>query len=204
MNAPLAPEHLTPELHDALGRVTLDDKYTLDQGRAYMNGTQALVRLLMLQHERDHARRPQHRGLRVRLPRLAARRRRPDAVEGEEASRAAPHRVPAGPQRGHRGDVGVGLAAGQHDAAGQVRRRVRDVVRQGPGRRSLAATCSSTRTRPARRSTAACSRWPATTTRRSRRRCRTSPTTSSRPAASRCSSRRRCRSTSTSGCTRTR
>jgi indolepyruvate ferredoxin oxidoreductase len=53
MNAPLSPHHLTPELHEALGRVTLDDKYTLDKGRAYMNGTQALVRLLMLQHERD-------------------------------------------------------------------------------------------------------------------------------------------------------
>ncbi len=53
MNAPVAPQHLTPELHDALGRVTLDDKYTLDRGRAYMSGTQALVRLLMLQHERD-------------------------------------------------------------------------------------------------------------------------------------------------------
>jgi indolepyruvate ferredoxin oxidoreductase len=53
MNAPVAPQHLTPELHEALGRVTLDDKYTLDKGRAYMNGTQALVRLLMLQHERD-------------------------------------------------------------------------------------------------------------------------------------------------------
>ena len=53
MNAPIAQEHLTPELHEALGRVTLDDKYTLAKGRAYMNGTQALVRLLMLQHERD-------------------------------------------------------------------------------------------------------------------------------------------------------
>ena len=53
MNAPVAPRHLTPELHEALGRVTLDDKYTLAKGRAYMSGTQALVRLLMLQRERD-------------------------------------------------------------------------------------------------------------------------------------------------------
>ena len=57
MNAPAvienAPHHLTPEVHEALGRVTLDDKYTLAKGRAYMSGTQALVRLLMLQHERD-------------------------------------------------------------------------------------------------------------------------------------------------------
>ncbi len=53
MSAPIAPQHLTPELHEAFGKVTLDDKYTLDKGRAYMSGTQALVRLLMLQHERD-------------------------------------------------------------------------------------------------------------------------------------------------------
>ena len=25
MNAPIAPEHLTPELHESLGRVTLDE-----------------------------------------------------------------------------------------------------------------------------------------------------------------------------------
>jgi indolepyruvate ferredoxin oxidoreductase len=53
MNAPVSPHHLTPELHEALGKVTLDDKYTLASGRAYMSGTQALVRLLMLQRERD-------------------------------------------------------------------------------------------------------------------------------------------------------
>ncbi len=35
--------------------VTLDDKYTLDSGRAFLTGTQALVRLPMLQRERDLA-----------------------------------------------------------------------------------------------------------------------------------------------------
>lgn len=35
--------------------VRLDDKYTLEQGRAYMTGTQALVRLPMLQRQRDAA-----------------------------------------------------------------------------------------------------------------------------------------------------
>jgi indolepyruvate ferredoxin oxidoreductase len=39
---------------DALNlSVTLDDKYTLDYGRAFMSGTQALVRLPMLQKQRD-------------------------------------------------------------------------------------------------------------------------------------------------------
>jgi indolepyruvate ferredoxin oxidoreductase len=34
-------------------RVTLDDKYALESGRVYLTGTQALVRLLILQHQRD-------------------------------------------------------------------------------------------------------------------------------------------------------
>jgi len=48
MNAPL-----TPPLRDALADVSLDDKYTLEKGRVYMSGTQALVRLPMLQKARD-------------------------------------------------------------------------------------------------------------------------------------------------------
>ncbi len=50
MNAPL-PE----SIRQALERVTLDDKYTLPQGRAFMSGIQALVRLPMLQRQRDAA-----------------------------------------------------------------------------------------------------------------------------------------------------
>jgi len=48
MNAPL-PEGI----RKALESVTLDDKYTLDEGRAFMSGIQALVRLPMLQRKRD-------------------------------------------------------------------------------------------------------------------------------------------------------
>ncbi|MDO5288750.1 MAG: indolepyruvate ferredoxin oxidoreductase family protein, partial [Pseudomonadota bacterium] len=48
MNAPL-PEHV----RHALQTVTLDDKYTLETGRAFMSGVQALVRLPMLQRQRD-------------------------------------------------------------------------------------------------------------------------------------------------------
>lgn len=50
MNAPL-PE----AVRKALESVTLDDKYTLDRGRAFMSGVQALVRLPMLQRARDLA-----------------------------------------------------------------------------------------------------------------------------------------------------
>ncbi|HZY16666.1 MAG TPA: indolepyruvate ferredoxin oxidoreductase family protein, partial [Ramlibacter sp.] len=48
MNAPL-PEHI----RKALETVTLDDKYSLDEGRAFMSGVQALVKLPMLQRQRD-------------------------------------------------------------------------------------------------------------------------------------------------------
>ena len=48
MNAPL-PQHI----RQALETVTLDDKYSLDYGRAFMSGVQALVKLPMLQRLRD-------------------------------------------------------------------------------------------------------------------------------------------------------
>jgi indolepyruvate ferredoxin oxidoreductase len=48
MNAPL-PE----SIREALEAITLDDKYALESGRAFMSGVQALVRLPMLQRQRD-------------------------------------------------------------------------------------------------------------------------------------------------------
>jgi indolepyruvate ferredoxin oxidoreductase len=48
MNAPL-PE----SIRQLLETVTLDDKYALQSGRAFMSGVQALVRLPMLQRQRD-------------------------------------------------------------------------------------------------------------------------------------------------------
>ena len=48
MNAPL-PDHILKALHT----VTLDDKYALDYGHAFMSGVQALVKLPMLQRLRD-------------------------------------------------------------------------------------------------------------------------------------------------------
>jgi indolepyruvate ferredoxin oxidoreductase len=47
MNAPVSAA--------ALAKVSLDDKYTLERGRVYLTGTQALIRLPMLQRERDLA-----------------------------------------------------------------------------------------------------------------------------------------------------
>ena len=37
----------------AFSTVTLDDKYAATHGRAFINGTQALVRLPMMQRQRD-------------------------------------------------------------------------------------------------------------------------------------------------------
>ena len=48
MNAPLPDS-----IRKALETVTLDDKYRLDTGRAFMSGVQALVKLPMLQRQRD-------------------------------------------------------------------------------------------------------------------------------------------------------
>jgi indolepyruvate ferredoxin oxidoreductase len=50
MNAPLDRSQLDPQpSHE----ISLDDKWTLERGRAFMTGTQALIRLPMMQRERD-------------------------------------------------------------------------------------------------------------------------------------------------------
>ncbi len=54
MNSPLSPAQ-QQALADALANVSLDDKYTVEKGRIYLSGTQALVRLPMLQKARDRA-----------------------------------------------------------------------------------------------------------------------------------------------------
>ncbi len=50
MNAPLPDS-----VRRALTEVTLEDRWILERGRVYMNGTQALLRLAMLQRQRDLA-----------------------------------------------------------------------------------------------------------------------------------------------------
>ena len=48
MNAPL-----TESTHKVIDKVSLEDKYTQERGRAFMSGVQALVRLPMVQQPRD-------------------------------------------------------------------------------------------------------------------------------------------------------
>ena len=52
MNAPL---NVNPDEQQALvdNNISLDDKFTLERGRAFMTGTQALIRLTMLQRQAD-------------------------------------------------------------------------------------------------------------------------------------------------------
>ncbi|EGF32656.1 Indolepyruvate ferredoxin oxidoreductase [Oxalobacteraceae bacterium IMCC9480] len=50
MNAPLKPEQ---SLAPSPSAISLDDKYTLERGRAFITGTQAMIRLPMLQRQRD-------------------------------------------------------------------------------------------------------------------------------------------------------
>ncbi len=52
MNAPL---NINPAEQQALvdNNISLDDKFTLERGRAFMTGTQALIRLTMLQRQAD-------------------------------------------------------------------------------------------------------------------------------------------------------
>ena len=52
MNSPLSPA-ATAAAHAALRAVTLDDKYTVDQGQIFLSGVQMLARLPMLQKARD-------------------------------------------------------------------------------------------------------------------------------------------------------
>ncbi|HVL75134.1 MAG TPA: indolepyruvate ferredoxin oxidoreductase family protein, partial [Noviherbaspirillum sp.] len=52
MNAPITPD-MQSDMQKALAAATIDDKYLVEKGRAYLSGTQALVRLPMLQHELD-------------------------------------------------------------------------------------------------------------------------------------------------------
>ena len=54
MNAPL-PTGIHPAVPTATPAVTLDDKYAVERGRVFMSGVQALVRLPMLQQQRDAA-----------------------------------------------------------------------------------------------------------------------------------------------------
>jgi indolepyruvate ferredoxin oxidoreductase len=89
---------------------------------------------------------------------------------------AGRHPLPAGDQRGTGRHRGAGHAARGVRPRAHRRRRVRDVVRQGPGRGPRRRRAQARQRLRLVRRTAACWWWPATTTAACRRRCRTRAT----------------------------
>ena len=119
----------------ALNHVTLDDKYDLTKSRIFATGYQALIRLCLMQKERDRRAGLNTAGF------ITGYRGSPLGGLDQQFVRAARqlvpqrHPLPPRPQRGPGGDLDLGLPAGRAARRGQVRRRVRHVVRQGPRRR---------------------------------------------------------------------
>ncbi len=103
-----------------LREVALDDKYTLDSGRVYLTGVQALVRLLMLQRQRDARAGLNTAGF------VSGYRGSPLGGLDQALWKAskfldrAQRQVPARRQRGPRGDGDLGHAAGQPVPGRQV------------------------------------------------------------------------------------
>lgn len=50
---PASDQDIGPHRGESSIPISLDDKFTLERGRAFMTGTQAIIRLPMLQHQRD-------------------------------------------------------------------------------------------------------------------------------------------------------
>ena len=131
MNAPL-PEHI----RKALETVTLDDKYSLDYGRAFMSGVQALVKLPMLQRLRDAQAGKNTAGF------ISGYRGSPlggyDQALWKADKYLKAQNIVFQPGVNEElaatalwGTQQLGFAPAGHP---QVRRRVRHLVRQGPGR----------------------------------------------------------------------
>ena len=128
---------LLPQSAPSEAPVTLDDKYARFDGRVYLTGIQALVRLPLLQKRRDRAAGKNTAGF------ISGYRGSPlggyDLAlwSAKKHLDCARHRVPAWGQRGPRGNRSVGLADGRAVAETALRRRVWAMVWQGPRRRPL-------------------------------------------------------------------
>ena len=118
--------------------VSLDDKYTAEEGRIFHDRPAGAGRLPMTQMRRDRAAGLNTAAFIIRLSRLAARRLRPAACQGQKASSINPTspssrastRIWPRPPSGARSRLACrpGVAQG---------RRARHLVWQGAGRRPL-------------------------------------------------------------------
>ena len=125
----------------ALAQVSLDDRYALERGRVLMTGIQALVRLPMLQRQRDAAAGLNTAGF------ISGYRGSPlgGLDQALWSARKFLEQSDIDFQPGINEDLAATAVWGSQQVGlfpgAQVRRRLRAVVRQGAGRRPLAATC---------------------------------------------------------------
>ena len=184
-----------------LADVSLADKYRLERGRVFLTAMQALVRLPMLQRERDRAAGLNTAGY------VSGYRGSPvgglDTALHEAQPFLAAHdiRFHPGGQRGPRGHRDLGHAAAAPAARRPARRHLRHVVRQGPRRRPLRRRLQARQLRrhlPARRRAGGGRRRPQRPLvgRRAPERAHLLGLRDSR-----CWRRPACRTSSTSGCT---
>jgi len=112
----------------------------LAQSRVFVTGYQALIRACLMQQERDRL----AVSTRGYVSAIAARRSAADQqFIAPKRARPPTTSCPERAERGPCGDRAVGYAAGRVRGEGNIRRRVRHVVRQGPGV-DPTATCSAT------------------------------------------------------------
>ena len=160
--------------------VSLDDKYELETGRVFVTGVQALVRLLILQRQRDRAAGLNTAGF------VSGYRGSPLGGLDQALWKARKflERGDIKFQPGLNEDLAATAIWGSQQLNLYPGARVDGVFAMWYGKgpvSTAAATFSSTATSRAPPSTAACWCSPATTTRRRARRCRTNRIISSRP-----------------------
>ena len=76
--------------------VALDDKFDLSKERIFLSGAQAIIRMLLMQRERDRRAGLEYRRFRLGLSRIAAWRAGSAIVEGKGKTRSVADRLPAG------------------------------------------------------------------------------------------------------------
>jgi indolepyruvate ferredoxin oxidoreductase len=180
-----------------LTKATLEDKYTVERGRVFLTGTQALIRLLMLQRASDAAAGLNTAGF------VSGYRGSPLGGLDLALARAQKHleRSHIRFQPGVNEDLAATAIWGTQQVTMFPKAKYDGVFGMWYGKGPGVDRCGDVFKHANAAGTAACWCSPATTTPPSPRPCRTSPSTSSRPASSRCSTRPTCRTTSTSGCT---
>ena len=89
---------LSAEMSERLASVTLDDKYALEDGVAFMTGTQALIRLTLEQSRRDRAAGLRTGGYVSGYRGIAAGRCRPDGAPRKDLSRVSRGEVSGRPE----------------------------------------------------------------------------------------------------------